>query len=85
MIGAIGQAIPGPGSIIDLGNDPELEDAKWVSFDELREAFRIGVSGLTDPPQKEYKGGLRLPPQTAIAHMLLRSLCDGFAGGDGKL
>jgi ADP-ribose pyrophosphatase YjhB (NUDIX family) len=45
MIGAIGQAIP-EGEKIDLGNDPELEDAKWFTLDEVREALRVGTSGL---------------------------------------
>lgn len=77
MIGAIGQATP-EGSRIDLGNDPELEDAQWYSFDTVREALKTGVSGLGDPPQPEYNGGLRLPPKTAIANILLQGLCDGF-------
>jgi NAD+ diphosphatase len=45
MIGAIGQAIP-EGEKIDLGNDPELEDAKWFTLDEVREGLRVGTSGL---------------------------------------
>lgn len=45
MIGAIGQSIP-EGETVDLGNDPELEDAKWFTFDEVREALRVGTSGL---------------------------------------
>lgn len=45
MIGAIGQAIP-DGEEIDLGKDPELHDAKWFSLDEVREALRVGTSGL---------------------------------------
>ena len=46
MIGAIGQAIPGDGEKIDLGNDPELDDAKWFTFDEVRHSLRVGTSGL---------------------------------------
>src|SRR5579871_2782467 len=67
MIGAIGQAIPGDGERISLGHDAELEDAKWFPFDEVREALRVGTSGLNDSPGPEYKeGGLRVPPKTAI-------------------
>lgn len=67
MIGAIGQAIPG-GEKIDLGNDPELEDAKWYTHEQIREALRVGVSGLDEPPNPEYKeGNLRLPPATAVS------------------
>lgn len=45
MIGAIGQATP-DGETIDLGNDPELEDAKWFTLDEVRDALKVGTSGL---------------------------------------
>lgn len=31
MIGAVAQALPGDGEKINLGHDPELESAKWVS------------------------------------------------------
>lgn len=85
MIGAIGQAIP-TGETIDLGNDPELDDARWYSFDEVREALRVGTSGLGEPPGAEYKeGGLRLPPATAIAHQLMLSVVNGFLGAEPKI
>jgi len=86
MIGCIGQAIPG-GETIDLGNDPELEDARWVDFDEVRHAFKVGTSGLDEDAPPEYKeGGLRLPPATAIAHQLLSAVCDGFvSAGASKM
>jgi NAD+ diphosphatase len=81
MIGAIGQAIPG-GENIHLGHDAELEDAKWFTADELREALRVGTSGLGEDPGPEYKeGGLRLPPATAIAHQLITAVANGFASG----
>jgi len=85
MIGAIGQAVP-DGETIDLGNDPELEDAKWYTFEEVREALRVGTSGLSDPAGPEYKeGGLRLPPGTAIANQLITSVVNGFVGGAPKM
>lgn len=66
QIGAIGQTIP-TAETIDLGNDPELEDAKWFSFDEVREALRVGTSGIGEPAGPGYKeGNLRLPPPTAV-------------------
>lgn len=66
MIGAVAQVIP-TGEKIDLGNDPELDDAKWFEFDEVREALRVGTSGLGEPAGPEYKeGGLRMPPPTAV-------------------
>ena len=78
MIGAIGQAIP-EGETINLGNDPELDDARWFEFGEVREALRVGTSGLGEDAGKEYKeGGLRLPPSTAIANQLMTSVCEGF-------
>ncbi|KAB8360898.1 hypothetical protein FH972_024631 [Carpinus fangiana] len=82
MIGAVGQTVP-ESETIDLGNDPELEDAKWFTFDEVREALQNGVSGLGEDAPAGYKeGNLRLPPPTAIAHQLiprskfsLRAIC----------
>lgn len=86
MIGAIGQALP-EGEEILLKHDPELEDAKWVPLDEVREAMRVGTSGLGEPAGPEYKeGGLRLPPKTAIAFQLLKAVAeDGFLGGEPKM
>jgi NAD+ diphosphatase len=86
MIGAIGQAVP-EGETIDLGHDPELDDAKWFSFEEVREALKVGTSGLDERAGEGYKeGGLRLPPNTAIANQLMEAVCNGgFAGGEVKL
>lgn len=85
MIGAVGQARP-DGETIDLGNDPELDDAKWFDFAEVREALRVGTSGLGEEAGPEYKeGGLRLPPSTAIANQLMTSVVNGFAGGSSNL
>ncbi|KAH7135183.1 NUDIX hydrolase domain-like protein [Dendryphion nanum] len=85
MIGAIGQAIP-TGETIHLGHDAELEDAKWFTLDELREALRVGTSGLGEDAGKEYKeGGLRLPPKTAIANQLMSAVVNGFVTGSPNL
>jgi NAD+ diphosphatase len=85
MIGAIGQAIEGKEEI-KLDYDPELEAAKWVPFDEVSEALQNGVSGLgEDPPSGYEPGGLRLPPNTAIANQLLQAVVSGWAtGGIGE-
>ncbi|CAO2647374.1 Nn.00g082960.m01.CDS01 [Neocucurbitaria sp. VM-36] len=81
MIGAIGQAIP-EGETVHLGHDAELEDAKWFTAEEVREALRIGTSGLGEDAGPEYKeGGLRLPPATAIANQLMTAVVNGFASG----
>ncbi|KAL1593835.1 NADH pyrophosphatase [Paraconiothyrium brasiliense] len=85
MIGAIGQAIPG-GEDIHLGHDAELEDAKWFTAEELREALRVGTSGLGEEAGPEYKeGGLRVPPQTAIANQLMTAVVNGFASGTSMI
>jgi NAD+ diphosphatase len=85
MIGAVGQSVP-EGETIDLGNDPELEDAKWYDFAEVREALRVGTSGLSDPAGPDYKeGALRLPPATAIANQLITSVVNGFVAPESKM
>ncbi|KAI0115232.1 NUDIX hydrolase domain-like protein [Daldinia grandis] len=85
MIGAIGQATPG-GETIHLGHDEELTDAKWFSFDEVREGIATGVSGLGDPAPAGYReGALRLPPQTAIANQLIQAVLDGYLGAVPKI
>ncbi|KAF3935354.1 hypothetical protein ABW19_dt0209479 [Dactylella cylindrospora] len=76
MIGAIGEAVPGKENI-DLGNDPELEGAKWFPFAEVVEALNW-TSGLAEPPPTGYKeGSLRLPPKTAIANQLISAVVTG--------
>ncbi|KAF2111217.1 NUDIX hydrolase domain-like protein [Lophiotrema nucula] len=85
MIGAIGQAIPG-GEEIHLGHDAELDDAKWFTLEEIREALRVGTSGLGEDAGPEYKeGGLRLPPGTAIANQLMTAVVNGFVSGTASL
>ncbi|KAK0622996.1 NUDIX hydrolase domain-like protein [Immersiella caudata] len=79
MIGAIGQALPGDGETVYLGNDKELEDARWFSTDEVREALLKGVSNLGEAAPEGYvQGRLRLPPQTAIANRLITAVVDGW-------
>lgn len=85
MIGAIAQATP-EGETIDLGNDPELEAAKWFDMDEVRNALLHGVSGLGEPAPAGYQeGGLRLPPQTAIANRLMDAVCGGYLAAASKM
>ncbi|TDZ37167.1 Peroxisomal NADH pyrophosphatase NUDT12 [Colletotrichum sidae] len=79
MIGAIAQALP-DGETIDLGNDPELEDAQWFPFDVVEDALKNGTSGLGESAPEGYKeGGLRLPPPTAIANRLMTAVVEGYA------
>ena len=85
MIGAVGQAIP-DGETIDLGNDPELDDAKWFDFEEVRTALKVGTSGLGEDAGPGYKeGGLRLPPSTAIANQLITAVSSGFVSPSAKM
>ncbi|KAJ5099644.1 Zinc ribbon NADH pyrophosphatase [Penicillium argentinense] len=84
MIGAIAQVSEPAHENINLEHDPELEDARWFKVEEVEEALRIGTSDLSAGAGPEYKGGLRLPPPTAIANQLIRSAVDAdyFRGGD---
>ncbi|KAI9890329.1 MAG: NADH pyrophosphatase [Vezdaea aestivalis] len=85
MIGAIAQAAPG-GEQINLKHEPELEDARWVLLDEIREALRVGSSGLGEAAGPDYKeGNIRVPPPTAIANQLLQAVVDGFVGDESKI
>jgi len=89
MIGAIAQAVGPPGGAgerINLGHDPELEDARWFPFDEVRRALDVGTSNLGEGPQTGYKeGDLRLPPKTAIANRLLTAVVDGYLSPAPKM
>ena len=82
MIGAIGQAAPN-GETINLGNDPELEDAKWYTFDEVREAMSASSVGFGEPVTEKHK--LRIPPQTAIANRLMAAVIDGYLSATPKI
>lgn len=76
MIGAIAQVSEPAHEKINLEHDPELEDARWFDVEEVEEALRVGTSDLSGGAGPEYKGGLRLPPPTAIANQLIRSAVD---------
>ncbi|KAJ5176836.1 uncharacterized protein N7482_002713 [Penicillium canariense] len=87
MIGAIAQCSAAAHEKISLEHDPELEDARWFEIEEVEEALRIGASDLGSGPLPEYKGGLRLPPATAIANQLISSVvnADYFQGEKSKM
>ncbi|KAJ5134492.1 hypothetical protein N7448_000488 [Penicillium atrosanguineum] len=72
MIGAIAQCSDAAHEKIHLEHDPELEDAKWFDIEEVEEALRIGTGDLSGNAPPDYKGGLRLPPATAIANQLIQ-------------
>jgi len=69
MMGCIGEALT---EDISLKNDPELEHAQWYPKEEVREAFKYGAGGMFDKPREGYEG-LRVPPSSAIAHMLIKA------------
>ncbi|KAI1826235.1 NUDIX hydrolase domain-like protein [Xylaria intraflava] len=85
MIGAIGQATPN-GETINLGNDPELEDAKWYTFDEVREAMNAtdGAAFGSPLPEGEQRK-LRIPPSTAIANRLMAAVLEGYLSATPKI
>lgn len=79
MIGAVGQALPGDGETIYLGNDAELESARWFELGEVREALAKGTSNLGESAPETYvEGSLRLPPRTAIANQLITAVVEGW-------
>ena len=81
MIGAVAQCVPGKEEVV-LQHDPELEDAKWFSLQDVKRALEIGTSGLgEDAPPGYEEGGLRLPPKTAIANQLLSAVTEDFLDG----
>ncbi|RKF54665.1 putative NADH pyrophosphatase [Erysiphe neolycopersici] len=85
MIGTISQALP-DGETIHLEHDPELEDAQWFTFDEVREALNDKASSSREMQNSEdYVGNLRLPPRTAIANRLLRAVLEDLSSEESKL
>ncbi|KAF9408551.1 NADH pyrophosphatase, partial [Podila epigama] len=77
MIGCHAEAIQ---EDIHLGlEDKELEDARWFTRQEILDALK-GSRGTTFGQPVE-PGVLRLPPGTAIAHVILRA----WATGEGEI
>lgn len=69
MLGMQARAAEGKGSVIDISSrDLELEDAKWFTRLEVLEAL-----GLADDGTEKRSGELKLPPDYAIAHSLIKS------------
>ena len=87
MIGAIAQVGSVEDERIKLDFDPELDDAKWFPLAEVREALRVGTSGIGEDSGPGYKeGNLRLPPKTAIANQLISAAVDSaFLAGVTKI
>ena len=84
MLGAIAQALPGHEAI--ALNDRELEDARWFTVDEVREALSRGTGSLHGPAPEGYKeGSLRVPPPQAIANRLMTAVVEGYVTGSSKI
>lgn len=85
MLGAVACALPN-GEGIHLGHDPELEDAKWVTVEEVRKALKVPrppADSVSASKNGTDDGSFYLPPHTAIAHQLLSAVAEGYAGFSG--
>lgn len=59
---------------IDLGHDPELNDAQWFEFGPVREALERSK----EPGFNLFSSdGFRVPPPEAVAHHLIDSIVNG--------
>ena len=65
---------------IFLGHDPELEEAKWFTKEEVKVALRENCGSPSGTVANRKETGLRLPAATAIAHGLLKSVVDDAWG-----
>jgi len=65
---------------IFLGHDPELTDARWFTKEEVKIALDENSRGPFEPVPKGKENELRLPPASAIAHMLLKAFVEGTWG-----
>jgi NAD+ diphosphatase len=65
---------------IFLGHDPELVDARWFTKEEVRKALTENSGSPFEPIPKDKEGELRLPPASAIAHMLLKAFVEDSWG-----
>jgi len=65
---------------IYLGHDPELADARWFTIDEVKVALSGNSGSPFEPVPKGRENELRLPPSSAIAHMLLKAVVDDSWG-----
>jgi NAD+ diphosphatase len=79
MIGCIAEAVTDKVKL----EDKELDDAGWFSRTEVVEALSGSRTISFDSPGV---GGLRIPPETAIAHQLIKTWAvEKEWGGEGQL
>lgn len=69
---------------IFLGHDPELVDARWFDKAEVKKALYENAGSPFEPVPKDKEGELRLPPSSAIAHMLLKAFVEDTWGISAK-
>jgi NAD+ diphosphatase len=76
MIGCIAEVANGSeeAHAIDLGHDPELNDAKWFEFEPIRAALEASKSRGFNLMTSD---GFRVPPPQAIAHHLIAAIVNG--------
>jgi NAD+ diphosphatase len=65
---------------IYLGHDPELADAKWFTKEEVKKALYENSGSPFEPVPKGKENDLRMPPASAIAHMLLKTFVEDTWG-----
>ena len=65
---------------IFLGHDPELADARWFTKEEIKTALAENSGSPFEPVPKGRENELRLPPTTAIAHILLKAFVEDTWG-----
>lgn len=63
-----------------LGHDPELSDAKWFTKEDVKKALQNNSGNPFGPVPKGKENELRLPPTSAIAHMLLKAFVEDTWG-----
>jgi NAD+ diphosphatase len=77
MTGCIAQAVT---EDIFLGHDPELTEARWFTKEEVKKALSENSASPFAPVPKGREGELRLPPSSAIAHVLLKAFVEDTWG-----
>ena len=65
---------------IFLGHDPELVEARWFTKEEVRKALAENSGSPFEPVPKDKAGELRIPPTSAIAHILLKAFIEDSWG-----
>lgn len=83
MLGAVTQALPGEEEI--TLNDKELENAKWFTVDEVREALKETGRRAEPAPEGGGDARLRVPPPQAIANRLMTAVVEGYLTGIPKI